>query len=395
MAIFDHSPELDALFNPQVIGPDWIAQFRTAAVTAEGCAVRTRVPSGLIYVSDNGGDTADLAAAEIISRLSGIRRLILKHGIPFDGTYEYCDIPSQDWRAGAFDLAQLKNDSIDPAGQIITLNCAPRLRQRGREGNNKGEPLYIGIDAHGTIIMATSPHSFGFLRDELASGGLRVCETRLDTGGSQFRSRDIFPWVSMLVTALAQFMPHKELFEALNFIDRNAQLTASDVPDLTATAEAVRIDVHGNIKLSKRFDAFLAAFSDYHGELYAVLNNRALKCHIKDKSFDSADGNTGISNGSSGKWLSHGLERNGFAELFTVGGRAADTLKMTSESMRLGGVAKGRRQIELHLVRADLLEQFARQNGDDRSYEMIAVDVVQEGLVTGFDNQALLARVGA
>ncbi len=352
------------------------------------------------YLSDNGGMDSDLAKAEIKKELAEATLLISnlsgKPPIPF----EYDDIPSQDSFAGAFDLAQLSRNTIRGIGNIVFLNCAPRKKERGVEKNNGGEAVFIGMLPNGTIISATSTESFAFFKDLIASGDLEIFQARVQKNGSQFRSRDIFPWFCALMAdrVAGQYTTWKPvqttqerrhfLESTLKFIEFENKLDINAVPDLPL--QIVRSDTHGNLKLNIRHEDIRSAFPDEQF-FWAVVNKNAVRVCLNKDSFSGPAQQFVLSEGSDGRWKNtiSGKALSGFAELFLVGGRAINKFSLRTEDFKKG--------IDVSLISEQLLERYKRMNPSfcygGSGAESLAKHIVRIGLVKGLDNTGLAQEV--
>ena len=242
--------------NPEFIGDDLIAELNSAFNSA---VVKPAVT--VHYLSDNAG-YPDTAKIEIQKRLADINAILSdRSGKPAPATH-YHDIPAQDWRAGAFDLAQISRDTVRGPGNVIFLNCAPRRDQRGKKTDNEGEGVYIGMLRNGTIISAVSEDSFSLFRDLIEADDLEIYRAGVQIKGSQFRSRDYFPWLSQLIAHNLQDVDgwkadmsvaeRREFLQQLNFIDTGHVLKPEDVTDFRKEHCVLRADCHGNLKLSIR-----------------------------------------------------------------------------------------------------------------------------------------------
>lgn len=125
----------------------------------------------------------DLAVAEVIGALSG----------ELSGEYRwhFTSVQSFDTVSTGFAVAQLGLQGTEK-GTIIYANCAPRQDLATARHNNEGEGLLFGILENGTpVVVVNSGYSLSFIRENLKE----LYKTNANSGGSQFRSRDIFPRV--------------------------------------------------------------------------------------------------------------------------------------------------------------------------------------------------------
>jgi len=311
--------------------------------------LRPAIPINVYYYSDNGGRLDDTAPKEIqrfwndslnaVSVLSGIEKPDISYG----------NTPAQAWVQGGFDLAQTTRYGLSGVGNVTFLNCAPRIDERGAEGNvsNKGEPIYVGILPNGHVISANSRYNFTFFRDAIESGELEVFEANVQPDGTQFRSRDIFPThtavlTNLLTQNLDKWKPEmnikerRELLAAVGYVDLDAPLEAKNVPELKPFTDA-SIDVHGNVKLNVRV-------SEIEPEILERLRDETFKIIIDgtelkdarftDRMFDRAEGEAGLSSGSSGSDWQCAAHQDGFLEISIIGGDAAAALKIEAPQFK-------------------------------------------------------------
>ncbi len=306
-------------------------------------------PVTAYYYSDNGGRLDDTAPKEIVrfindsanavSVLSGIEKPEI----------EYANTPAQAWVQGGFDLAQTTRYGLSGVGNVTFLNCAPRIDERGKDGNksNKGEPIYVGILPNGHVISANSRYNFTFFRDAIEKGDLEVFEAKVQPDGTQFRSRDIFPTHTVILTNLLtqnidKWKPkmsineRRDLLKEVGYVDLNAPLTLDDIPQLKPFTVA-SIDVHGNVKLNVRASEIvlktLEALKDKPFKI--VVNGQELhEARFTDRMFDRAEGEPGLSSGSSGNDWQGGTNSDGFLEISIIGGDAADAVKIEANQFK-------------------------------------------------------------
>lgn len=338
--------------NPEFIGTELIEELKKRYKSAGSLTASFKVASSINfwspvtsnYISDNGG-YPDLATAEIRTNLADIHAIVTTLSGKTPPQQIYHDIPSQDWRAGAFDLAQLSRSRIRGAGNTFFVNCAPRLDQRGKEGNNKGEDVYIGMLPNGAVVSGVSPHSFAFFRDLVEHKKMEIYKVNVQTEGSQFRSRDFFPWFSEILTYnLAEahngwkedltVNERKEFLEQFKFIDTRSVLNLEHIPDLTKKPVVARVDTHGNLKLSiSASDAKPEWFST---PLKVTIKGREFIAEIRDHMFDAQSGHYGIARGSSGNFEDSVKSDPRFLEMAIIGKSLRDDLGITPQDLKEG-----------------------------------------------------------
>ncbi len=109
--------------NPEFIGTGLIEQLKADYKKAGALSAAFKIQANLpawspvtsTYISDNGG-YPDLAVGEIKVNLADIHAIVTTLSGKTPPQRVYHDIPSQDWRAGAFDLAQLSRYRLRGAG---------------------------------------------------------------------------------------------------------------------------------------------------------------------------------------------------------------------------------------------------------------------------------------
>ncbi len=299
-------------------------------------------PITVTSISDNG-DYADAASLEIRKRILDINAILSILTGRKAPEVLYHDIPSQDWRAGAFDIAQITRDTVRGAGNIVFLNCAPRLKQRGVDKNNKGESVYVGIHRNGTVISAVSEDSFALFRDLVEQGDLEIYKANVQIKGSQFRSRDFFTWFSQLLAfnlgaqrgkwkAGLSVAERRALLAKCDFIDTAQKLAPEDIRDLKKESWILRADCHGNLKLSLR-EAGVPA-EQRNIPVAIRIRDRTIEAVIRDGMFDTQGGAIGIAPGSSGNWPDSAEGR--FLEIALIGASLRDEWNITAQQLKEG-----------------------------------------------------------
>jgi hypothetical protein len=240
----------------------------------------------------------DLALAEVVSALAA--------QIPGDYHWHVTSVHSFDTISTGFTLAQLglQREALRPSDTLIYANCAPRKDRREARSNNEGEGLLFGVLRSGVSVMVVnSGYSLSFVRDELEE----LWSVNVDTGGSQFRSRDNFP----KLVGLAARGDRSFLVEKLN--------PHSVIPDAPKSAVGY-VDSFGNLKTTLRDgDSELAGLQP--GQRVGVLiNGVRMSATVAAGSFNVQEGDIALSPGSSGH------DRK-FWELFQRGGSAWHTFK--------------------------------------------------------------------
>ena len=356
------------ILNPSFVGDEWIDQIDAAYEAQGGLQAEFQLaakhpawsPVVLTYLSDNGG-YPDLAAIEIKKRLNDSTRKIAVVADSAPTAHEYHDIPSMNWIAGATDIAQLARDTVRGAGNVIFVNCAPRLAQRGVERNNKGEEVYVGVLRNGTVISGVSSHSFAFVRDLVEQGDLEIFKANVQIDGSQFRSRDFFPWYAkVLAHNLAgagkkgewkndlDVAQRRALLQQFGFVDTSKKLGLRDIPDVKKDIQVARVDTHGNLKLSITLsDAVERGWVDVTPQaggkpliegipLHVTVKGITHTARINDSMFNTKEGERGIAQGSTGDWPDSEQEYPRFLELALIGDSLRGDLQITDKDLKDG-----------------------------------------------------------
>lgn len=118
--------------------------------------------------------------------------LALGRHLPPNVTWKATSVDGFNTLEAGFIIGQLANHSslLRPENLIIYGNCAPRKDRSEARTNNEGEKLTYAVHKNGVrLVVVNSGYSLSFVRENLAE--LYTC--KVDRGGSQFRSRDIFP----------------------------------------------------------------------------------------------------------------------------------------------------------------------------------------------------------
>ena len=297
------------------------------------------------YISDNAGypDTAKIEIKKRIADINSILGFLSGHNAP--KTY-YHDIPSQDWRAGAFDLAQITRDTVRGVGNVVFLNCAPRRKERGVKKDNEGEGVYIGMLRNGTIISAVSEDSFCLFRDLIEEGDLEIYRANVQIKGSQFRSRDFFPWLSQMIGNNLQYNPggwkadlsvkeRRDYLKRLNFVKTDQLLSPEHITDFKQNPCVLRADCHGNLKISLREADMKERDIPLNTPVEIKIGDQTHIAVLKQGMFDPGNKeNLGMAFGSSGNW--EDCKQGKFVELAILGKSLRDELGISDHDLKEG-----------------------------------------------------------
>ena len=248
----------------------------------------------LVYVIADYGDLHDLAFAEVTQKLHYELRDRQAEIITFA-------VPAFDTVATGFVLAQTGLNSKLGERQKFYVNTAPRKDDLTPRVRNSGEGLaYVKLHNGVEIVAVNSGYSLSFVKD----GASEMRAISCDTGGSQFRSRDVFPPAFGLIA-------HGDYSHLGDDI-------RDSVPDFPKDAVCYT-DGYGNMKCSVD-PAQLAAINGKHVTL--DVNGRSSAARVAEGIFGVADGQFCLSKGSSGWTLPDGKKVE-FTEVVMRGGNAA------------------------------------------------------------------------
>ena len=244
----------------------------------------------LIHVIADYGH-GDLAFAEVRQRLA----LFVPEADVF-----LSPVPAFDTVSAGFCAAQLARTD-GPPDRLVYTNVAPRTDRPDPRQDNEGEQLVAAVLPSGVVVVGVnSGHSFSFLGDE---GNVR--EVAVPEGGSQFRSRDLFPPV---VAELA-----RGDLGALG-----AALVPERVPPPPERAVAY-VDGYGNLKTT-----WSAAPAETGQRVEIITGGASAVAVVSDGTFAVRHGEMSFAPGSSG-WSTASGHRQ-FYEVLLRGGSAADRL---------------------------------------------------------------------
>jgi hypothetical protein len=244
----------------------------------------------LVHVIADYGP-GDLAFAEVAQRI--------KFHLP-DAEPLYTPVPAFATLAAGFCVAQLGLNPAPP-NTLIYHNVAPRKDDEEARAGNEGERLSFARLPNGVrVVGVNAGYAFSFVRD--AAEELRWIS--VPAGGSQFRSRDLFP-------------------EAAGEIVAGSTSTLADQIEPSAIPEVPKdrvayADGYGNLKTTTQQDA-LAASSG--ARLRVRIGRTEREAILGDGTFEVEEGALAFAPGSSG-WPGVDGEVVRWRELFLRGGSA-------------------------------------------------------------------------
>lgn len=260
---------------------------------------------GLVHVIADYSP-GDLAFGEMVSAL-------LKH-LPESFDVWGTSVASFDTIALGFEVAQLglQDESLRPARTIIYGNCAPRGDRTEARRSNEGEGILYGLLENGVpILVVNSGHSLSFVRESLRE----LWSVKVDRGGSQFRSRDIFP---PLVGKVAR--------GELDFLD--ARLDPHSVVTPPPKGVIGYVDSFGNVKTTYREGDDEIAELEEGANVRVTINGVTRPAKVATGNFNVHDGETAFGPGSSG-------HRRRYFEIFRRGESIWDVFRRPPVGSRI------------------------------------------------------------
>lgn len=246
------------------------------------------------------GQLGDLAFSEVTDRLHAVMREAGVDDYKIDST----SVPAFDTYATGFVLAQLAVNSQLGKDHIFYVNTAPRKDKKSARINNEGEGLVYAQLKNGAHIVAVNS---GFSLTFIKPFARIIRELKVDKAGSQFRSRDIFPYaVGAILRGDASIL---------------GKDVSKTVPSKIPENRVVYTDGYGNLKTS----VSPGELKKLQGKLAYVKvgDSENVPVHVGAGIFSVPDGEFCFAKGSSGWSLGKGQTRIEFAEIVRRGGSAA------------------------------------------------------------------------
>ncbi|MBD2034069.1 SAM-dependent chlorinase/fluorinase [Leptolyngbya sp. FACHB-321] len=241
-------------------------------------------------IADYG--TGDPAFAEVTQRLLA--------ALP-DAQLHTLSVPPFSTLATGFWIAQL-GLNFGPSDRLIYHNCAPRQDDPEARRNNEGEGLTYALLPNGVkVVGVNAGYTLSFIKHHAKV--LQV--VNVSKGGSQFRSRDVFP------PAAAAIMQD-------NFSLLGDNLSLKQIPDVPQ-GRVAWIDGYGNIKTT------IAAGTlslEPESKIVIRIGDVVSDAVYSDGSFKVSEGTLAFAPGSSGWSSPDGGEPLRWMELFLRGGNA-------------------------------------------------------------------------
>ncbi|WP_017325865.1 S-adenosyl-l-methionine hydroxide adenosyltransferase family protein [Synechococcus sp. PCC 7336] len=208
-------------------------------------------------------------------------------------------VPPFSTLATGFWIAQLGLNP-GPSDRLIYHNCAPRHDNPAARADNEGEGLTYAVLPNGVCVVGVwAGYTLSFIKDIAQS----IHAVEVSRGGSQFRSRDVFP-----PAAAAIARGEKDLL--------GEAIAPERIPNLPSN-RVVWVDGYGNLKTTIAADALqLSPMAKVTVRVGDVVSDAV----FSDGSFDVPEGTLAFAPGSSG-WSAGGKTVR-WMELFLRGGNA-------------------------------------------------------------------------
>lgn len=241
-------------------------------------------------IADYGN--GDPAFTEVIQRLL----MALPHA-----QINTLSVPPFSTLATGFWIAQL---GLNPGSgdRLIYHNCAPRQDKSEPRLDNEGEGLTYVLLTNGVkVVGVNAGYTLSFIKDYAQAMHI----VKVSRGGSQFRSRDVFP---IAAAAIAQN----------DFSLLGDALHASQIPDVPSSRIAW-VDGYGNLKTTIAADSI-----NLQPETKVVVSvgDVVSDAIYSDGSFKVPEGTLAFAPGSSGWQAANGGKAVQWMELFLRGGNA-------------------------------------------------------------------------
>ena len=209
-------------------------------------------------------------------------------------------VPPFSTLATGFWIAQLGLNPGAPV-RLIYHNCAPRQDDPEARADNEGEGLtYVKLPNQVIVIGVLAGYTLSFIKQE----ALQINSVQVSRGGSQFRSRDVFPQAA---TAIASG-DYSLLGEVIS---------PEQIPD-PPTDRIAWIDGYGNIKTTIPASSVNLPLST---KVVVRVGDVVSDAIYSDGSFRVPEGTLAFAPGSSG-WQTKDGQKVTWMELFLRGGNA-------------------------------------------------------------------------
>ena len=213
----------------------------------------------------------------------------------------YClSVPPFSTLATGFWIAQLGLNPGAPE-RLIFHNCAPRQDNKEARPDNEGEGLtYVKLHNGIEIVGVLAGYTLSFIKQE----ALQIDNVKVSRGGSQFRSRDVFPSAAAAI-ALGDYSL------------LGSKIDPAQIPDVP-TDRVAWIDGYGNIKTTIPASSVDLPLSS---KVTIRVGDVVSDAVYSDGSFRVPEGTLAFAPGSSG-WQKQNGQSVTWMELFLRGGNA-------------------------------------------------------------------------
>lgn len=209
-------------------------------------------------------------------------------------------VPPFSTLATGFWIAQLGLNPGAPK-RLIFHNCAPRQDDLEARSNNEGEGLtYIKLHNGVEVVGVLAGYTLSLIKDE----AIEINTIDVSRGGSQFRSRDVFP-------------PAAAAIANGDYSLLGAEIKPSQIPDLP-TDRIAWTDGYGNIKTTIAANSVNLPLSS---KVTVKVGDVVSDAVYSDGSFRVPEGTLAFAPGSSG-WQKQNGQQVVWMELFLRGGNA-------------------------------------------------------------------------
>ncbi len=233
----------------------------------------------------------DPAFAEVSQRLNKDLPSALIHCL---------SVPPFSTIATGFWIAQLGLNPGAPK-RLIFHNCAPRQDNPEARTDNEGEGLtYVKLHNGVEVVGVLAGYTLSFIKEE----AIEINTIEVSRGGSQFRSRDVFPQAAAAIA--------KGDYSLVG-----SKISPSQIPDLP-TDRVAWIDGYGNIKTTIPANSIDLPLSS---KVTVRVGDVVSDAIYSDGSFRVPEGTLAFAPGSSG-WQSKNGQKVEWMELFLRGGNA-------------------------------------------------------------------------
>ena len=233
----------------------------------------------------------DPAFAEVMQRLN--------QKIP-EAQIHCLSVPPFSTLATGFWIAQLGLNPGAPK-RLIYHNCAPRQDNPEARKDNEGEGLtYVKLANEVIVVGVLAGNTLSFVKEE----ALQINSVKVSRGGSQFRSRDVFPQAAAAIA--------KGDYSLLG-----EEINPEQIP-APPTDRIAWIDGYGNIKTTIPANSIDLPLST---KVVVRVGDVVSDAIYSDGSFRVTEGTLAFAPGSSG-WQTKNGEKVTWMELFLRGGSA-------------------------------------------------------------------------